>query len=190
MANNEKLSCSGAGDVIVKLKPNGHKKTISDVIFVPNLSANSLSVSTICKKGYIVAFDDAGCKMYDSEDCHIEGEAAVTATNVNGIYRLDIQEDFVNLATSTSNLWHKRLGHLNRVSMKSLRDGLASGIKFSNDDLDSPCIACIEGKQSREPFRANENKKLAKNKLDLIHRHLWSYAYPFLEFCPLYSHFH
>ncbi|KAG5879846.1 hypothetical protein JTB14_020135 [Gonioctena quinquepunctata] len=104
MVNNEKLFCSGAGDVIVKLKPNGHKKTKSDVIFVPNLSANLLSVSTICKKGFIVAFDDAGCKMYDSEDCQIEGEAFVTATNVNGIHRLNIQEDFVNLAISTSNL--------------------------------------------------------------------------------------
>jgi hypothetical protein len=65
----------------------------------------------------------------------------------------------------TQRLWHRRLGHLCRKSMKLLAGGMASGIEFSDTD-DEPYTACIKGKHSKVGFRSSINR--AMQKLELI----------------------
>lgn len=94
VANGDKLSAVGQGNVIVKLK--NCEKTISGVYFVPKLSANLLSVSAMTNKGFEVTFNSKGCKILD------EDQIVATATRVNNVYQLDTVDSFTCNAASES----------------------------------------------------------------------------------------
>lgn len=169
VANNESVTALGIGNAIVST-PNG-QKTISNVVCVPELKTNLLSVSKMVENGHTVIFDKSGCKIYDDEDCKVEGVAAVTASKSNGLYRLDVsnEETVCTVEGNNNKLWHRRLGHLNRVSMNMLKY-MATGINLASEKGE-PCIACLQGKQTRIPFR-NINAKRAKSLLQIVHSDL------------------
>lgn len=183
VANNQKLYSEGHGDVELLLK--GHKQTtkLSEVIFVPGLSTNLISVGKITAKGLEVNFDTQKCHIYCGQTI------IASATKINGVYELDMEiqqsSDGSELAACSSlevtnipmdesmcsqELWHRRLGHLNRRSMKLLKQGIASGIDYT-DSKYTPCVACIKGKQSRLPF-PKQSYNRATEKLGLIHSDL------------------
>lgn len=92
VANGEKLETAGHGDVKVQLKDC--IRTLSNVYFVPNLSANLLSVSALVKKGYKVIFDKTRCYIRDGQDI------LATATLCNGVFKLDIVDSPLCLESS------------------------------------------------------------------------------------------
>lgn len=75
------------------------------------------------KRGIKVIFSEDGCKIYHKCDCQIKGDVKATASNVNGIYKLDLLSKKVCVAVQ-KRLWHRRLGHLNRTGMRLLKNGL------------------------------------------------------------------
>lgn len=87
VANGEKVSTCGQGSVLVNLK--GGIKTISNVYYVPKLSANLLSVSELNRKGYSVTFNDKQCTIFDGS------VVIATASCLNGVYQLDIVGNMV-----------------------------------------------------------------------------------------------
>lgn len=112
-----------------------------------------------------VVYDLEGCKVFNNLRSKITGNVVATASEVSGIYRLDIASSGTekslsdNLASMISKvecdsfLWHRHLGHLNRVSLNLLRDNLALGVNYKGDATDSPpCVACIKAKQARCHF--------------------------------------
>lgn len=173
VASGHKLKAYGTGDVLVSTR-NGPKR-ISEVVYVPDLKTNLLSVSKMIKNNYIVIFNSEGCQVYDTEDCSIEGEVVVTASIHNGLYKLDTEEletEVGNLAKHLDgeDIWHRRLGHLNRISMNLLKQGLATGVSFA-DEKGEQCIACLQGKQTRKPFKRIQSSR-ARNLLEIIHSDL------------------
>lgn len=46
-------------------------KLISNVLFIPKLDQNLLSVAQMIKKGYFVVFKRDLCSIYDSHNCKI-----------------------------------------------------------------------------------------------------------------------
>ncbi|XP_039313822.1 uncharacterized protein LOC105196674 isoform X3 [Solenopsis invicta] len=143
VASGQTLNFQGKGNVIISTK-NGEKK-ISNVVYVPDLKTNLLSVSKMVNNGHVVVFNSTGCQVYDAENCLIKGEIVVTASYHNGLYRLDTSQ-IANLAkhTDSEEIWHKRLGHLNRISMNLLKKNLATGINF-DDERSEQCVACLKG---------------------------------------------
>ena len=57
---------------------------IKDVIYMPNLLANLLSVSTLDKRGLAVVFTDKGSAIYKKEELKITGVPILTATQKMG----------------------------------------------------------------------------------------------------------
>lgn len=170
-ANNEKLCGVGVGNVRVRIGNEG-LKTINDVTYVPDLTTNLLSVSAMVKKGMVVTFSATGCQIYQENDCRIEGNVKVTASEIGGIYRLNVMSDKANFVSEkqTQALWHRRLGHLGERNMNLLRSGMATGVVF-DDGVVEPCVSCLKGKQLRKPFSTNGARR-ATNKLGLIHSDL------------------
>ena len=75
-------------------------------------------------------------------------------------------------------LWHKRLGHLNRQALKKTAE-ITHGIKLDAKDFNERtkgCTVCIEGKHRKSPFRPREIK--TTKPLELVHADL---AGPFPE---------
>jgi len=118
------------------------------------------------KRDLTVNFNKKGCTIYDKDMSLL-----ATAKLTDEVYCLNQPSTraFTCKEYTDSELWHKRLGHLNRNGMKLLRDKHAEGLKFNNPS-DEPCITCLKGKQQRQPFKAS--KRRAKNLLELVHTDL------------------
>lgn len=86
IANNDRLQSQGIGNINMKLVDTNIK--VVDVMYVPQLSTNLLSVSKMADKGITVVFNKKGCFIYDL-NCKVIGACMGTATNVNGVYKLN-----------------------------------------------------------------------------------------------------
>ncbi|KPJ11482.1 Retrovirus-related Pol polyprotein from transposon TNT 1-94 [Papilio machaon] len=185
VANNNKMYSEGHGDVEILLKGHTQPTKLIEVIYVPGLSTNLISVGKMASKGLEVQFDSNKCNIYCNKI------PVASASRINGVYQLDtatqhsvsiVQPEIqcksnqhaetVNLCEikPSQELWHRRLGHLNRRSMELLRQGMASGINYTVSDY-TPCVACLKGKQSRLPF-PKQSYTRATEKLGLIHSDL------------------
>ena len=86
-------------------------KLIKDVLFVPSISQNLLSVGQLLEKGFKVFFETNQCQIKDAEG------KDVFIVMMNGkSFALDpLKEEQMAYSTTKSNaeVWHKRLGHLN-----------------------------------------------------------------------------
>ena len=67
VADNTKLYVAGQGNVILYIKSNSiiNKLLLKNVLYIPNLSQNLLSVGRFDKDGYYMNFYKQTCKMYD-----------------------------------------------------------------------------------------------------------------------------
>ena len=85
---------------------------MKEVLYVPGLKKNLLSISTLDKKGYRVAFIDGQVLMWPKgkpiEDVVVIGEEG-------GLYKLKghLETTHVHEITSPSELWNMRLSHIN-----------------------------------------------------------------------------
>lgn len=167
IANNETLNVEARGDATINL--NGIMITIENVLYVPKLNGNLLSVSKMVSKGNKVVFGQNGCTIYTSNDSII-----TTVASKNGIYKIHDGDEQCNAASGDDNqvkLWHRRLGHMNYQSMLKMRDSAVTGIKFNGDDSAiRNCIVCCEGKQCKLKFDKSESK--SNEILELIHTDL------------------
>ena len=81
-------------------------------MYVPGLKKNLLSISALDKKGYRVAFIDGQVLMWSKgktlEDVVVIGED-------EGLYKLKGHPEttLVHETTNSSELWHRRLAHIN-----------------------------------------------------------------------------
>lgn len=167
-ANNTNFKAKLVGTAELKVT-NGRNNSTVDVketLYIPEATANLLSVSKIVEKGHSVYFDTDGGKIVDED-----GEIIATATEVNGIYKLDqtsTEKVYFSKESEDGVLWHRRLGHLNRKGMRLLKK-ISTGIK-DNLNMEEHCQECVKGKQAREPF--NVSKRHATDKLELVHTDL------------------
>jgi hypothetical protein len=90
--------------------------TITQVLHVPKMKNNLISVSKVISKGFKVEFDNDGCKVND-----VQGVVVAEAQRVKNLYLLNLKvhKDTTHIANSLDEgvmLWHDRLGHLNMAS--------------------------------------------------------------------------
>ncbi|KAH9681306.1 hypothetical protein KPL71_026926 [Citrus sinensis] len=157
----------GKGIIAVHTK-GGNKKLISDVLYVPNLTQNLLSVGQLIQKGFPIYFDDEKCKIIDKTNNHT---VAVVEMSKNKVFPLVMPLD-ENVALKTensdlSNLWHLRYGHLNYKGLNLLKQ---KNMVIGLPDIgryEKVCEGCIYGKMHRLPFPKNSWR--AKAPLELVH---------------------
>lgn len=167
VANGKPLAVNGKGNVLFTV--NFNKKllniTLKDVMFVPDLTVNLISVSNLTEKNFKLTFTDTTCNVIKC------GKVVLTARKIGRVYTI-LAVGRANLTTSTASkgmmLWHQRLGHLNFDSLTSLKKA-ANGIDFKVTTQKEVCDICLNGKQSRTPFVTISDKKVANARLDLIH---------------------
>lgn len=160
VANNQKISVHGIGTCVINV--NNTDVTINDVLYVPDLSANLISVGQTIKHGNSVVFDAKGCKIVNEM-----GSVIATASLTDNIYQLNCTSDNgISFAAKTNkmDLWHRRLGHLNYTYMKNLR--CIKDLHISKN-LNDKCVVCVKGKQCIQPFKNVGNR--ATRFLELIH---------------------
>jgi hypothetical protein len=93
---------------------------LSEVLYVPGMKRNLVSISTLEDKGYKVTFSEVKFLAWHKKS-HMD-YARVIGVRVNSLYRLTVRpvqtllQDTINL----SELWHGRLAHLHYRSLLAL----------------------------------------------------------------------
>jgi hypothetical protein len=167
LGDDRTVSAAGEGTVIFQRESLPPLK-LSDVLYVPGLKWNLVSVSSIEDRGYEVVFRGGQVLLYPKG-------GNITSARVIGVrqeklYRL-IFQTVGALACSTSNrdlceIWHRRMGHLHHGALRILRD-ISTGLPdFSIEQYDV-CRGCSMGKYAKAPFPASDSRSAGI--LDLIH---------------------
>ena len=156
---------------------------VSNVLLVPALGRNLISVSKLEADGFYSSFGGGKVRVSRS----FAGPSVLSGHIHDNIYVLDTSAALIgapstlplaSVATSTESLmfWHRRLGHLNvRDVVKMAKDGLLPGFSVDTTDVNAfTCDACLAGKAHRLPsYRTGAR---AVDPLQIIHIDLWGKA--------------
>ena len=111
-ANDSTIRVEGHGKVVIKRR-DGTVSYIEDVICVPNMRCNLLSLSQLLEKKYRMVMEDKEMKIYD-KDRRLIIKAPL---NRNRTFKVGIQVMKHNCLQGETYreewLWHYRFGHLN-----------------------------------------------------------------------------
>ncbi|CAG4939045.1 unnamed protein product [Colias eurytheme] len=159
--------CSGDVNIVTVVKDVEYDITVKDVLFIPDLTTNLLSVSQLIRSGNSVIFEENVCYIYNRQR-ELVGQAEL----IDGVYKLcTLQTEQILAATAiaSSETWHRRMGHINSNSLNKMRNGAVDGILYPDmAEIDkTSCVICCKGKQTRLPFQLSSSK--TKDLLELIH---------------------
>nr|GEW08316.1 putative ribonuclease H-like domain-containing protein [Tanacetum cinerariifolium] len=148
------------GKITSKCKIKTGKLDFNDVYFVNELKFNLFSVLQMCDKKNRVLFTDTECLVL-SLDFKLPDESQVLlrVPRENNIYNVNLKNIvrsgdltclFAKATIDESNLWHRRLGHINFKTINKLVKGnLVRGLPIKNFENDNTCVACKKGKQHK-----------------------------------------
>ena len=165
MGNKTKCTSVGRGIVVFQTIA-GKRLRATNVLHVPGLGMNLLSVSQLQNKGYNVFFIKE--KVYVK---HPSWKKKVQiGIRINGLYRLQLESPMALIASNgdkdLNELWHRRMGHLHHGALRILRKTVI-GIPDLSRERDDVCRGCALGKYAKEAFPRSKNK--AKSVIGLIH---------------------
>nr|GEX97461.1 ribonuclease H-like domain-containing protein [Tanacetum cinerariifolium]GEX97475.1 ribonuclease H-like domain-containing protein [Tanacetum cinerariifolium] len=161
---------STKGDKITGIgKIRTNKIDFEEVFFVKELKFNLFSVSQLCDKENSVLFTESECLVLSPDfKLIVESQVLLRAPRQNNMYSFDLKNVvsskdltclFAKAIIYESNLWHRRLGHVNFKTMNKLVKGnLVQGLPSKTFENDHTCVACQKGKQHKASWnQANKN---------------------------------
>ncbi|GAU31479.1 hypothetical protein TSUD_386430 [Trifolium subterraneum] len=166
-ANDSTLNAEGVGVVCIRSK-NGDQAFINDVLYIPSIKCNLLSVGQLIEKDYKIVIEDRMMKLMDSNRKLI----LKAPMSRNRTFKIELNVmNHMCLATAIERddwTWHYRFGHLNfrdlnMMSNKSMVSGLPK-IQVPNE----VCEDCVQSKKHRDSFN-KDVKSRTKNVLEVIY---------------------
>ncbi|CAB0041103.1 unnamed protein product [Trichogramma brassicae] len=164
LGDDHEYEIVGVGTIIVKRLVNDEWRNgrIENVLHVPGMKKNLLSVGVCVKKGFDVSFKKNAVYIQMKNETYAFG-----ILQSNNTYRMIMRvvnktaDKQANVATSLQCL-HERLGHLNTRALKELVDKkLIRGVELS-DRKNFFCESCQLGKSHRQPFVPRKEKIITK----------------------------
>nr|GEU85764.1 hypothetical protein [Tanacetum cinerariifolium] len=151
------------GKITGKGKIKTSKLDFDDVYFVKELKFNLFSVSPICDKKNSVLFTDTECLVLSSDfKLPDASQVLLRVPRENNMYNVNLKNIvpsgdltclFAKATLDESNLWHKRLAHINFKTINKLVKGnLVRGLPIKVFENDHTCVACKQGKQHRASY--------------------------------------
>jgi hypothetical protein len=192
LGDDYQYTIKGMGESTYKLD-SGTLMRMKDVLYVPGLIKNLLSISAQDKKVFKVAFIDGEVLMRPKGKT-IE-DVIVIGTEEGGLYKLKGHSN-VALTHSTKSpceLWHRRLAHINYKSLPYVSK-VVIGLREFKVDHEDVCKGCAQGKNIKNPFPKSNSK--AEGILEFFHSDvcdptpstsLSGYVY-YVSFIDDYSH--
>ena len=138
----------GSGESSYKLDTRKSMK-MKDVLFVPGLKKNLLSISTLDAKGMRVSFVDGQVLMWPrgktSDDAIVGGEQE------GGLYKLKShpEQALVHDIVEPNELWHRRLAHVHYRALP-LASKVVEGLPEIQAKHEGVCKGCAKGKEYKE----------------------------------------
>ena len=163
LAGNKYISSEGIGQVCVETETS--KINLQNVLYVPHLKTNFLSVTKIAENNCTVEFnkDIAIVKS-------MSGMKVMQLKRSGDLFIYEMMKNKLYLAASNDNLleWHRRYGHLNIRSLELLcAKDMVRGMDVKKvKDFD--CDVCLKGKISALPFPKCVGKSSTRV-LEIVH---------------------
>jgi GAG-pre-integrase domain len=150
---------------------------LQDVLYVPDLHGNLLSVSHFDCRGHEVCFTDHGCQLLDKSknlicvghlqgnlytmDIKVAGTKTACVAHINefpseGMELSDFTPTaFTNAAHADLATWHQCFSHMQTDTITHmLEKGMVTGMKLmSNSAPTMPCEPCLKAKQTCKPIQ-------------------------------------
>ncbi|GKB06376.1 retrovirus-related pol polyprotein from transposon TNT 1-94 [Tanacetum coccineum] len=171
------------GKITRKGKSRTGKLDFEDVYFVKELKFNLFSVSQMCDKKNSVLFTETECLVL-SPDFKLldESQVLLKVPRQNNMYSFDLKNVvpsggltclFAKATIDESNLWHRRLGHINFKTMNKLvRGNLVRGLPLKLFENDHTCVACQKGKQHKASCKTKLVSSISQP-LQMLHMDLF-----------------
>ncbi|CAL8152562.1 unnamed protein product [Prunus armeniaca] len=159
-------TCKGTLVIDTKAGP----RYIKEVMLVPRLDENLLSVGQMVEYGYCMVFGNSMVEIFD--DSSMENLVVKVSMTGNRCFPLSLKHanSMAMKATVEESTWcwHRRFGHLNMQSLKLLQQQeLVYGLPEIGN-ADRLCQDCASGKSHREAF-GKEKTWRASVPLELVH---------------------
>jgi hypothetical protein len=160
----------GVGESTYKLDSRAPMK-MKDVLYLPNLTKNLLSILALDNKGSRVAFIDGEVIMWPKGKT-IE-DAIVIGTKEIGMYKLKGHSDaaLTHPTEIPCELWHRRLAHINYKALRYVSK-VVTGLPEFKVDHEGVCKGCAQGNNIKNHFPKRDSK--AEGILELIHSNVFS----------------
>ena len=143
MGNQTCAKVAGRGNVELNFT-SGKTLTLLNVLHVPNIRKNLVSVNLVCKRGFKVVFESD--KLILSKNGMFVGKGY----GCNGMFKLSINERKVSAyIVDYFYLWHDRLEHLNFKSIKNISK---LGIIACSNESTEKCEICVKSKMAKKHF--------------------------------------
>ncbi|GJT80751.1 putative ribonuclease H-like domain-containing protein [Tanacetum coccineum] len=154
-----------------------------NVYFIKELKFNLFSVSQLCDKKNSVLFTNTECVVL-SPDFKLTNESYVLLKvhRKDNMYNVDLKNVipqggltclFAKATPDESNLWHRRLGHVNFKTMNKLVKGnLVRGLPSKLFEINQTCVACQKGKQHRASCKTKTISSISQP-LQMLHMDLF-----------------
>ncbi|GJR52606.1 putative ribonuclease H-like domain-containing protein [Tanacetum coccineum] len=174
---------SKGGKITKKDKIRTGKLDFEDMYFVKELNFNLFSVSQMCDKKNNVLFTDIECVVLSpyfklTDESHV----LLKVPRKDNMYSVDLKNVipqggltclFAKATPDESNLWHRRLGHVNFKTMNKLVKGnLVRGLPSKLFEINQTCVACQKGKQHRASCKT-KTVSLISQPLQMLHMDLF-----------------
>ena len=148
IGNGQYIAVEGKGTVAISSCSG--TKFIFDVLYVPEIDQNLLSVGQLIEKGYKVVFEDKSCLIKD-----VVGQDIFRVKMTGKSFaRNPLEEEQIAfpIRENITEVWHKRLGHYHHQGLIQMKSKMMENDLPNLDDHIPDCKACQFGKQSRKPF--------------------------------------
>ena len=185
IADGHQLSVQGIGSIRVQSLINGRitQEILENVLYVPLLSKNLVSISQLMDLNIAVVFLNNTCKMISQAG---QGRLIFTGQREKLLWRLNIMitppSSSLNVAITVDSgsvtskadhilqRWHMRLGHANSATIKQMAQNQAArGLSIPSSAKLPFCIVCVKGKQHRASFPVNAKRHRAKLPGEFFH---------------------
>ncbi|GJY88417.1 putative ribonuclease H-like domain-containing protein [Tanacetum coccineum] len=171
------------GKITGKGKIRIEKLDFEDVYFVKELKFNLFYVSQMCDKKNNVFFTKTECLVL-SPDFKLldESQVLLKVPRQNNMYSFNLKNVvpsggltclFAKATIDESNLWHRRLGHINFKTMNKLvRGNLVRGLPSKIFENDHTCVACQKGKRHKASCKTKLVSSISQP-LQMLHMDLF-----------------
>ncbi|GJR95573.1 ribonuclease H-like domain-containing protein [Tanacetum coccineum] len=137
----------------------------------------------MCDKKNNVLFTDTECLVLSFDFKLLdESQVLLRVSRKDNIYSVDLKSVvltrgltclFAKAIIDESNIWHRRLGHINYKTMNKLvRGNLVRGLPSKIFENDHSCVACQKGKQHKASYKTKLVNSIIKP-LHMLHMDLF-----------------
>jgi hypothetical protein len=133
-----------------------------DVLFVPGLKKNLVSVSSLQDRGLEVSFRGTEVLIHPKGSSITHGR--VIGTREGNLYRLLFQPLCALMSSNNNNsqlceLWHWRIAHLHYGALRSLRE-IVMGMPQFNIEHQEVCRECTLGEYTESVFPSSDSRSV------------------------------